>query len=156
MLQLSVSWIRWQIAIGECNIILPTNVYYELSPIIQRNHHASYKYIRHCFWRGKGLDKKNPPSAVWELICRSKSKWGLGILNLQVQNNSLLLKMVHKFLNHKNIPWVHIIWEAYYKQGFSNSQLNHCSFWWRDRLKLMLVYKDLAVCNPQNGHNALF
>lgn len=69
------------------------------------------KYRRHFVW-SKDLEKKNPPLVAWDLICRPKDRGGLGILNLSIQNNCLLLKMVHKFINHIDIPWVNLVWEG--------------------------------------------
>jgi hypothetical protein len=114
------------------------------------------KYRRHIFWRGKDLEKKNPPLAAWDLLCRPKCKGGLGILNLQTQNTCLLMKMVHKFINQLDIPWVKLIWEIYYPQGMANINMQTCSFWWRDCLKIMPTYKDLAGCQLQNGHTLAF
>jgi hypothetical protein len=49
---------------------------------------------RHCLWRKK--DKNKVQSlAAWDMICKPKDKGGLGILNLFVQNNALLLKHLH-------------------------------------------------------------
>jgi hypothetical protein len=68
---------------------------------------------RHCLWRKK--DKNKVQSlAAWDMICKPKDKCGLGILNLSVQNNALLLKHLHKFYNHDSIPWVQLIWDSYY------------------------------------------
>lgn len=43
----------------------------------------------------------------------SKRQWWLGVLNLSIQNESLLLKHFHKFYNRLDIHWVHLIWEKY-------------------------------------------
>ena len=57
------------------------------------------KYRRHWFrWR-KGLEKKNPPLAAWELVCTPKDQGRLGIWNLQTQNDAMLMKNIYKFLN---------------------------------------------------------
>lgn len=114
------------------------------------------KYKRHLFWRGKDLERKNPPLASWDLICKPKEKGGLGILNLHLQNTSLLLKMAHKFINHMDIPWVHLIWEAYYGQGFHQDSLKNSSFWWRDCMKLFHLYKDNASATLHNGQTLQF
>jgi hypothetical protein len=66
------------------------------------------KYRRHCLWRDKDLQKKNPPLAAWDLVCKTKKQGGLGVLNLTVQNDCLLMKHVHKFYNHADLPWVHL------------------------------------------------
>jgi hypothetical protein len=39
------------------------------------------------------------------MVCNSKENGGLGVLNLQTHNESLLLKNLHKFYNQVNIPW---------------------------------------------------
>ena len=52
--------------------------------------------------------------AAWDLVCRPKDKGGLGILNLNVQNQGLLLKQMHKFYNKQQVPWVQLIWDSYY------------------------------------------
>ena len=43
---------------------------------------------------------------VWDLIGQRKYQEGLGILILEVENDTLVLKMVHKFINCTNTPWV--------------------------------------------------
>jgi hypothetical protein len=32
------------------------------------------KYRRHCAWRDKDSDKKNPSLAAWDLVCKPKQK----------------------------------------------------------------------------------
>ena len=73
------------------------------------------KYMRHCLWRKKNTDVQARGSALvaWKKICRPKDQGGLGVLNLQVQNNALLLKNLDKFFNHHDIPWVNLIWTSY-------------------------------------------
>lgn len=114
------------------------------------------KYRRHCFWRGKDLDNKNPPLAAWMMLCKPKLQGGLGIIDLEVQNDSLLMKMVHKSYNCMDIPWVKLVWESYYQQGLPPTQPAHCSFWWRGCLKLIPKFKELASCVPASGHTILF
>ena len=63
------------------------------------------------------MHDKTPPKAAWELVCLPKSEGGLGVLNLQTQNEALLLKYLHKFFNRQNIPWVNLIWERHYANG---------------------------------------
>jgi hypothetical protein len=69
------------------------------------------KYMRHCLWRDKDLQKKNPPLTAWDLVCKPKKQ---GVLNLTVQNDCLLMKHVHKFYNHTDLPWVNLAWDLYY------------------------------------------
>ena len=73
------------------------------------------KIRRHCLWIKKTDDGDKCNSlAAWDMVCRPKEKGGLGVLNLKVQNDALLLKLLHKFYNHLDIPWVSLIWKTYY------------------------------------------
>jgi len=62
------------------------------------------KYRKHCLWRGSDLNSKKPPKAAWPLMTLPKKKRLLGVLNLSVQNESLLLKHLHKFYNRAQVP----------------------------------------------------
>ena len=46
-----------------------------------------------------------------------KGNGGLGVIDLKVQNQALLMKFLHKFLNKEDIPWVLLIWHTYYSSG---------------------------------------
>jgi hypothetical protein len=113
------------------------------------------KYRRHCLWRDKELQKKNPPLAAWELLCRTKDHGGLGVLNLSVQNDCLLMKHLHKFYNKANLPWVSMSWELYYSTSLPPARTREVSFWWRDCLKLLPRFKDLAKCEFVQGNAIL-
>jgi hypothetical protein len=39
------------------------------------------------------------------------------ILDLKKHNEALQMKMLHKFLNKQDIPWVHLIWGSRYNNG---------------------------------------
>jgi hypothetical protein len=47
------------------------------------------------------------------MVCRPKKHGGLGIINLELQNEALLLKQVHKFYCNENIPWVKLVRSLY-------------------------------------------
>ena len=51
---------------------------------------------RQCLWRKYGQEKGNSLAAC-PLVCRPKLKGGLGILNLCLQNEALLMKFLNKF-----------------------------------------------------------
>jgi len=52
------------------------------------------------------------------MVCfPNKNEGGFRVLNLLVQNDSLLLKNLHKFYNKLDIPWVHLLWEKLYSNG---------------------------------------
>jgi hypothetical protein len=51
-------------------------------------------------------------ATIWQLGTWSKNqkaKGGLGVINLSVQNDALLLKQLDKFYKHEKIQWVSLI-----------------------------------------------
>ena len=42
--------------------------------------------------------------AAWDMVCCPKRNGGLGVLNLKIQNDALLLKLLHKFDNQLDMP----------------------------------------------------
>jgi hypothetical protein len=55
-------------------------------------------------WRGSKINAKQPPKLAWTMVCLPKEEGGLGVLNLSIQNEALLLKNLHKFFNKMDIP----------------------------------------------------
>jgi hypothetical protein len=45
------------------------------------------------------MNAKKAPLAAWNLATKPKKEGGLGIINLQTQNDALLMKNLHKFFN---------------------------------------------------------
>ena len=116
------------------------------------------KYMRHCLWRKKNNDVQAKGSALvaWKKIARPKNKGGLGVLNLHVQNDALLMKNRHKFYNKHDIPWVSLVWSSYYENGSLPGNHSEGSFWWRAHLKLVDQYKAMARCNIGDGKSVYF
>lgn len=50
------------------------------------------KHRKNCLWRGSDFRKKGYNLVTWSLVRRPKSKGGLGVINLSLQNDALLLK----------------------------------------------------------------
>jgi hypothetical protein len=48
------------------------------------------------------------------MVQKPKHKGGLGVINLRLQNDALLLEQLHKFYNQLDIPWINLIWQRYY------------------------------------------
>lgn len=59
---------------------------------------------KQCLWRGNSEQKKGGNLVAWPVVMQPKDKGGLGVLNLKLQNEALLLKNLDKFYNRKNIP----------------------------------------------------
>jgi hypothetical protein len=78
----------------------------------------------------------------------------LGIINLRTQNDALLLKNLHKFFNRLDCPWLHILWENYYKDGKLPNLQAKGSFWWRDILNLLNKYKGIVMVMIKDGATA--
>lgn len=85
------------------------------------------KYRKHCLWKGSDLNAKQPPKAAWPMVCLPK-KGGLGVINLSAQNDSLLMKFLHKFYSKADIPWVHLVRDNYYSDCHLHGQQNKGSF----------------------------
>ena len=47
---------------------------------------------KQCLWRGNNATKKGGNLAAWSLVQKPKDKGGLGVINLRLQNDALLLK----------------------------------------------------------------
>jgi hypothetical protein len=68
-----------------CSIKVPQDIWRQID-----------KYRRHCLWRGGDLNAKKPPLVAWNMVTRPKSKGGLGVIRLNVQNDALLKKKLDK------------------------------------------------------------
>jgi hypothetical protein len=90
------------------------------------------------------------------MVCKPKNKGGLGIINLQIQNSALLLKHLHKFYNHEDIPWVHLVIDAYYYQSVPHDVVLSGSFWWRNVISLSEEYRTITSVSIGNGNSTLF
>jgi hypothetical protein len=51
----------------------------------------------------KEFNQKKYNLVAWDLVRRPKSKGGLGVVNLAVQNNALLLKQLDKFYRKADV-----------------------------------------------------
>ncbi|KAG8087637.1 hypothetical protein GUJ93_ZPchr0010g11266 [Zizania palustris] len=106
---------------------------------------------RNCLWRGFNPNSSTHPKANWHLVCRPKKKGGLGVVNIRMQNTALLLKHLHKFVSHQNIPWVHLVWWLYSSSSLAPSLAPlKGSCWWKDVRKLSPLF--LGVARPSIGN----
>jgi hypothetical protein len=81
---------------------------------------------------------------------------GLGVINLSVQNDALLLKQLDKFYCKVNGQWVTLIWNKYYQGLVPHLAREKGSFWWKDILRLHVLYKGVVVCSPSMGDTIAF
>ena len=69
---------------------------------------------KQCLWRGSDEAAKGGNLVAWPTVMKPKDKGGLGVINLRLQNDALLLKQLHKFYNKEDVPWVRLVWGTYY------------------------------------------
>lgn len=109
------------------------------------------KFRKTCLWRGSDINAKGYNLAAWEMVTIPKNKGGLGVKNLYMQNDALLIKHLDKFYNKADIPWVHLVWDTYYSQKVPHLAPARGSFWWKDILKLNTQFRGIANCSPEMG-----
>lgn len=114
------------------------------------------KFRKSCLWRGSNINGGSMPKAAWKMVCKAKEEGGLGVINLELQNQALLLKNLDKFFNKKDIPWVNLVWEKHYRNGKLPGTVKKGSFWWRDVLKLLPTFKRMAAVQVKNGTTCFF
>jgi len=113
-------------------------------------------FRKHCLWRGNDINAKKPSKAAWKMVCKTKEEGCLGVIDIEKQNEALLLKNLNKFFNEKDIPWVQLIWEKYYRNGKLPGHTKKGSFWWRDILKYLPHFKEMTRVQLQCGSRILF
>jgi hypothetical protein len=69
---------------------------------------------KQCLWCGNDNEKKGGNLVAREIVQQPKDKGGIGIINLHLHNDALLMKHLSKFYNKENIPWVRLIENRYY------------------------------------------
>ena len=111
---------------------------------------------RCCLWTKKTEqgDKCNS-LAAWDLVCRPKNKGGLGVINIKIHNEALLLKFLHKFFNKRDVPWVNMTWDIHYTDQVPHAADPVGSFWWRDILKLTPIYRGISKVQLVDGSTVL-
>jgi hypothetical protein len=100
-----------------------------------------------CLWRGNTEKKKGGNLVAWEIVQKPKEKGGLGVLNLKLQNDALLLKHLHKFYNRDSLPWVDLVWFKYYQNKVPHTAREVGSFWWKGILRLNGIYRGFSQCD---------
>jgi len=74
------------------------------------------KHRKNCLWRGSDFRKNGYNLAAWNIVQKPKAKGGLGVINLSLQNEALLIKQLDKFYKKENVQWVKFIWQRYYRE----------------------------------------
>ena len=85
-----------------------------------------------------------------------QNKGGLGVINLKIQNQGLLLKQLHKFYNKQDVPWVQLVWNSYYNHQTPHAMDPCGSFWWKDLMQLSDIYRGVTKASVGSGGLILF
>jgi hypothetical protein len=109
------------------------------------------KHRKNCLWRGNDTRRKGYNLAAWDLVQMPKEKGGLGVIDLSIQNDALLLKQLDKFYRKVDVPWIRLIWKKYYSEDVPHLSREKGSFWWKDILRLNPVFRGIACCIPSKG-----
>jgi hypothetical protein len=107
-------------------------------------------------WRGSDDTAKGGNLVAWPTVMQPKEKGGLGVINLRLQNDALLLKQLHKFYNKADTPWVSQIWNRYYEGKVPHDCRELGSFLWRDIMRLSSIYRRIARCSLGDGSTVSF
>jgi hypothetical protein len=75
---------------------------------------------------------------------RSRGSW---CTKSQVAESSSIDENLYKFYNRYDILWVNLMWRAYpYNNSTPHSGTPKGSFWWRDYLTHMEIFKEMTSC----------
>jgi hypothetical protein len=111
---------------------------------------------KQCLWRDSDRTKKGGNLAAWPMVTKPKHKGGLNFINLNVQNDTLLLKHLHKFYNKMDVPWVNLVWNKYYTGKVPHATREVGSFWWKDVQRLNTIFRGIARCTLGEGTTVTF
>jgi hypothetical protein len=100
---------------------------------------------------GSNINVKGYNFAAWEIVTIPKNKVGLGVKDLYLQNDALLMIHLHRFYNQVDVPWVNLISQSYYVQKVPHLSSTRGSFWWRDIMNLEANFRDIAKCSITTG-----
>jgi hypothetical protein len=107
--------------------------------------------MRAFFWKGKSTVSGSDCLVAWDYVCRSFEEGGLGIKNLQIQNECLLTKFVHRFLLEPNSPWANWVRAAHLQdKDFGDVSANH-SRAWKQINRLIYKYRDTTCVQLGDG-----
>jgi hypothetical protein len=88
------------------------------------------RLMRAFFWKCKSTVNGSDCLVAWDYVCRSFEEGDLGIKNLQIQNECLLTKFVHRFLTGPNSPWARWVMAAHLQdKDFGDGSANHTRAW---------------------------
>ncbi|CAN6345376.1 unnamed protein product [Urochloa humidicola] len=111
------------------------------------------KRRRAFLWSGEDSVSGAQCLMAWEQACLPKEQGGLGIKNIAVQNQCLLLKLLHRLHCPSNSSWA----------GWIREQIDLVTFHgdvvgahWQELTTLLPLYRAVTVCEVYNGESTSF
>jgi len=90
--------------VGKFSTLIPTNIYHVLHQVPKGILDQIDRARKHCVWRKLEVSGKTKSVVTWRKVVKPKRKGGLGVVDLEAQNETLLLKYLDKFYNRKEVP----------------------------------------------------
>jgi hypothetical protein len=108
-----------------------------------------------CLW-GDVDTKKGGNLAAWSMVQKPKNKGGLGVSNILLQNDALLLKHLNNLYANVDVPWAKLVWSKYYSAKVSHGSSEVGSLWWKDVQRLHTIFRGISRCIVGDGSSILF
>ncbi|KAJ3701347.1 hypothetical protein LUZ61_005052 [Rhynchospora tenuis] len=111
---------------------------------------------RRFFWKGNDKCLGGHCLVNWKKCCLPKRSGGLGILDLSVQNQALLLRWLWKLKADPNVPWSVTVQNLYGSLDGHTFSGNHLV---SNGLKEILLFKDFflaSITTDVNSHATLW
>jgi hypothetical protein len=66
------------------------------------------------------------------------------------------MKHLSKFYNRADIPWIHLVWSIYNTTKVPHAARESNFFWWKDVLRLNVIFRGIAKWELGNGSSVCF
>ncbi|KAJ1695517.1 hypothetical protein LUZ63_012215 [Rhynchospora breviuscula] len=114
--------------------------------------------VRRIFiWQGNS--GRGLPLLAWSRVCLPKELGGLGLIDLKLQNISLLLRWLWRLYSQPSSLWSTLAKKLFAKRNSNTPPLGwngNGSFFWKQLLTLRYFFQISTTTELQNGENTLF
>ncbi|KAJ4820751.1 RNA-directed DNA polymerase (reverse transcriptase)-related family protein [Rhynchospora pubera] len=116
------------------------------------------KVRRNFIWKGPHSSSKAIHLVSWDKMCLSKAYGGFGLINLKLQNISLLIRWIWWLYKQPASLWTYIAKQLYAKRDHNIPPLAwnaQGSFFWNDIFNLRLYFQLSTKSAVTSGSNTL-
>ena len=117
------------------------------------------KIQRDFLWGGGNLERK-PHLVNWNIVCREKSRGGLGVRGLSMMNQALLCKWCWQFANERDSLWRLVIGTKFGEEvgGWNTRDIRggYGTGLWKDIRKEWLTFSKNTISSLGNGRRLGF